>query len=238
MRMTAKNGDDYDTTSLRSTGTGTRVHRDYAAHFFRWGWVTRELNNDLEVLEVGCGPEYPLTKVVQISPQSLPKRYVGVDLNPLTKIPQLRWAEFKGDFNFVERYTELGQFDRVVCLEVIEHMTRPLGDRLLAGIRECLRPGGSLYLSTPVFNGKAALNHIHEYTIPELAEAIADAGLTVEQRFGTFASYHDIKKAARPEHLEVLDALRAFYSTDVTACFLAPLYPDASRNNFWVIRRN
>lgn len=238
MKPSARAGDEFDTTSLRAAGHGYRVHRDYASHFFRWGWVAREINNELDVLEVGCGTDYPLSRVVQISASNLPRRYVGVDLNALTKPPQLRWASFHGDFNFVERHGELGSFDRAVCLEVIEHMTRPLGDGLLAGIRSCLRPGGKLYLSTPVFNGRAAANHVHEYTVDELRGAIEAAGLTVERRFGTFASHRDIVKVATPEQIATLTALREFYSTDVTACFLAPLYPDASRNNLWVIHRD
>lgn len=236
-RLLAKNGDDYDTTSLRATGHGYRVHRDYAAHFFRWGWVAREINNSHDVLEVGCGTDFPFSKVVQISASNLPNRYVGVDLNHLPKVPQLKWATFIGDFNFVERSEELGQFDRVICLEVIEHMTRGLGAFLLEGLRDRLKPNGLLYLSTPVFNGKAAANHVHEYTIPELQAAIEEAGMGVVRRFGTFASHGDIVKVATPDQVATLTALREFYSTDVTACFLAPLYPDASRNNLWVIRR-
>ena len=237
MGMTAKNGDPFDSTSLRASGHGRRVHRDYSAHFFRWGWCTRHLDNRHDVLEVGCGPDFPLSQVAQISAQSVPKSYLGVDLNPLRNPPQLKWARFIGDFNFVERFEELGTFDRVVCLEVIEHMLPAHGQTLLRGIHRCLRADGEVYLSTPVFNGHAAANHIHEYTVPELRTAIEAAGLQVKRRFGTFASYRDLKKVAAPEHLATLDMLNDYYSGDVTACFLAPLYPDASRNNFWVLGR-
>lgn len=237
-RLLAKNGDRYDTTSLRSTGHGYRVHRDYAAHFFRWGWVAREIGNEHDVLEVGCGTDYPLSRVVQITAHNVPRSYVGVDLNPLPKPPQLRWATFFGSFNFVERHEELGTFDRIVCLEVIEHMTRDLGQFLLDGLRDHLRPKGRLYLSTPVFNGKKAANHIHEYTIDELRSAFEEANLRVLDRYGTFANHQDIVKVATPEQIETLTQLRRFYSTDVTACFLAPLYPDASRNNLWVLARD
>ena len=234
-RPTARNGDEYDTTSLRENGTGRRIHRDYAAHFFRWGWCTRHVSHEHDVLEIGCGVDYPMSRLVQIAPGTVPKSYVGVDLNHLPNPPQLKWATFRGEFNFVERYRELGTFDRIVCLEVIEHMKLEHGCVLLEGIKACLRSGGQAYLSTPVFNGKAAKNHIHEYTVEELAEEIVLSGLRVVRRFGTFASYSDIKRVAKPEELATLDAIGEFYSHDVTACFLAPLYPDASRNNLWIL---
>ena len=100
-----------------------------------------------------------------------------------------------------------------------------------------LKPGGMLLLSTPVFNGKAAANHVHEWDIPELATAVMDAGFSIEGRHGTFASYPDIKRVAIPEHLTILEQLRQFYSDEVTACFLAPMYPDQSRNNVWSLRK-
>lgn len=61
-------------------------------------------------------------------------------------------------------------------------------------------------------------------------------GAPREERYGTFASYRDIGKVATPEHRQVLDDIRQLYSEEVTACFLAPLYPDHSRNNVWVLK--
>jgi SAM-dependent methyltransferase len=230
--------DRYDTTSLTATSHGSRVHRDYAAHFFRWGFAARLIRTGDEVLDVGCGEDYPFVKtLIGGFPTGLPARYVGVDLNALPRPPHRGWATFSGSFDFIERYRELGTFSVVLCLEVIEHVPRVAGDRLLAGLRACLAPGGRLLLSTPVFNGRAAKNHVHEYEIEELREAILAADLRVERRYGTFASYQAIKRVASPEELDTLDRLREFYSNEVTACFLAPLYPDASRNNLWVLRR-
>ena len=236
-RLTARGGDEFDTTSLTASGHGYRVHRDYAAHFFRWGWVARQLDRTMSVLEVGCGTDYPFVKVAEAYPNQLPARYVGVDLNRLAHPPDRKWTTFHGSFNFVERHAELDQFDRVICLEVIEHMLPAHGASLLGAIHSHLKPGGKLYLSTPVFNGRAARNHIHEYTVPELRATIEAAGLTVEKRFGTFASRRDLARVAAPEHLYLLDLIGEFYAADVTACFLAPLYPDASRNNLWVCGR-
>jgi site-specific DNA-cytosine methylase len=230
---------EFDTTSLESSGYGYRVHRDYAAHFFRWGFTRNFISQRTSVLEVGCGVDAPLVKsLVGAYGDCVPSRYVGVDLNRLgDKMPRRPWAKWHGEFNFIERGHELGLFDVIVCLEVIEHMTRAHGDELLTALRGALEPDGVLLLSTPVFNGIAAANHLHEYEIPELRGAIEAAGLRVERRFGTFASLPDVKRVATPEQVATLTALNEYYSTDVTACFLAPLYPDAARNNLWVLRR-
>lgn len=229
---------EYDTSSLDAKGYGYRVHRDYAAHFFRWGFARRFVNNGKDVLEVGCGVDTPFVKsLVGAYPSGVPRSYVGVDINRLKEPPSRPWALYLGEFNFVERHAEIGTFDVVICLEVIEHMTKAHGGELLSAIRRHMRENGVLLLSTPVFNGTAAANHVHEYTAEELAGSIAAAGFAVEARYGTFANYRDIKKVATPEQVATLDGLSRFYASDVTACFLAPLYPDASRNNVWVLKR-
>lgn len=228
----------FDTTALTERTHGYIVHRDYAAHFFRWGFAKKFVGNSDDVLDVGCGEDFPYVKsLVSAYPDGVPRSYVGVDLNPLPRPPSRKWASYRGEFDFTTRYSELGQFSTIMCFEVIEHMGTADGALLLAGVRECLRDDGVAVLSTPVFNGRAAGNHIHEYTIPELSAAIEAAGLKIQKKYGTFANYHDIKRAATPEQVAVLDAIGEFYTTDVTACFLAPLYPEASRNCVWVLRK-
>lgn len=228
---------EFDKTSLRANAHGKWVHRDYGAHFFRWGWAARMVDQTTELLDVGCGPDCPLIEVLTMPRSSVPRRYVGVDYNrEPNKHPTRGWAELHWQFNFLERHGELGQFDLVTCFEVIEHMRKADGERLLEAMRGCLKPGGRILLSTPVFNGKAAANHIHEWTIPELKASIAEAGLEVVARYGTFASWNDVKKVCSREELQIAKRISEYYSGEVMACFLAPLYPDASRNNAWMLK--
>jgi hypothetical protein len=242
-RHVDESGREFDRTSLKAQKEGYMVHRDYAAHFFRWSWLGRHFNdraNNWDVLEVGCGVDCPLVRLIKDGTvrKAIPRSYLGVDLNQLVDPPKTKWANFQGSFNFIERHNELGRVDAIVNLEVIEHMTREHGEELLVAMRDHLRDASStLFLSTPVFNGKAAANHIHEYTIPQLRGLIEKTGYRVEKRFGTFANLNDLKRVASPQELKVLEDLRVFHSPDVVACFLAPLYPDASRNNMWVLKR-
>ena len=196
------------------------------------------------VLDIGCGQDLPLHLVLAASLSSVPKHYVGVDLNKLSKVPWTKWiAGVHGEFDFVSGgYKELkkkyGEFDLISCFEVIEHMHVKDGKRLLVGARELLSEDGQFVLSTPVYNRKKmAANHIHEWEIDELQAAIEEAGLRVVERFGTFASWNDIKRVCTDSERELLDTVARFYGGDVLACFLAPKYPDQSRNNAWVLKR-
>lgn len=221
------------------------IHRDYIAHALRWGFSKRNfiVHEVTGVLDVGCGPTRPMLLVLfgGIGAFPLAKRYVGVDLNKI-KPTQHKRSTLYPEFNFIERVEELrkkeGTFELITNFEVIEHMPVAMGRQLLQSMSRMLAPNGRILLSTPVYDGKArAANHIHEYTVKELWYEIEVAGLEVVERYGTFANYNDIKKVAEPEHLKTLQDLRGWFGNEVAACFLAPLYPDAARNNYWVIKK-
>lgn len=236
----------FDQTQLKEATHGSKVHRDYLAHVFRWGFTSKWVRQGNRVLDVGCGQDLPLLKSLLTWGNYIPDEYVGVDFNRLDLekgtnkyYANRKWTSFHAEFDFTSRYRELGEahFDRVTCFEVIEHMYTADGVKLLEGLRYCLSPDGVAFLSTPVFNGRAARNHLHEYEVDELRAVIEHHGLRVSKRYGTFGNYQAIKRAASPEQLAALEGLREYYSDEVLACFLAPLYPDASRNNVWCLRR-
>lgn len=235
----------FDKTQLHADHHGRAVHRDYAAHFFRWGWIARQIKRGDRILDIGCGQEAPLASVLSGNMSTVPECYVGVDLNkPSAKFPPInaKWASYWWETNFMDRWEDiqlhlLDGFNAIVCCEVIEHMEPADGLKMLEAFRGCLSDDGRIYLSTPVFNGKAALNHIHEYDTIELSLLIGEAHLLVEKRFGTFMSEHDVKKCASKVELDLFNRLKVYYSGEVLATFLAPLYPDASRNNLWIIKK-
>jgi SAM-dependent methyltransferase len=239
-REDARRGDRrFDTTHLRGDKTGKLVHRDYGAHFFKWGFAHRLIDVTDRVLEVGCGVERPLANVLAGVRRCVPAEYLGVDINKI-KIPNSStFATFIGEFNFVDRWRELpqGHFTKAVSIEVIEHMNKVDGLEMLRGIHECLAVGGTLLISTPVFNGKAAVNHIHEYEEDELRETLEGAGFKIVKQYGTFASYPVLKKVLPVAELALFDRLREYYSDEVMACFIAPLYPEYSRNIMWVCEK-
>jgi 2-polyprenyl-3-methyl-5-hydroxy-6-metoxy-1,4-benzoquinol methylase len=232
---------DFDQTDLNEAQHGKVVHRDYAAHYFRWGWVSRFIHHTHKVVEIGCGKDTPLMRVLARSKSTFPKRYVGVDLNDLSKVGKAKWAKFFGEFNFCRDYKKLPKHnDVIVHLEVIEHMQLKFGRQLLRGCHFLLKKGGIMICSTPVFNGRQANNHIHEYTIEELQKEIEKAGFKVMKRYGTFMNVKEVTKKAstvKQEHKAVFNELGEYYSNDVLSTFLAPLYPDLCRNNIWICKK-
>lgn len=255
--MAARDQEDFDRTSLTSTGAGKTVHRDYAAHYFRWGWAVEKTAalgiSQRRVLDVGCGVEYPLLRCVERYTSQLPTRYVGVDLNtlkPVAKSKENRVALY-GQTNFLERAGEIieahGPFDVVVCFEVIEHMPTDKGWELLWWLRQAVTDDGFVLLSTPAYDGQHhAHNHVHEYGVAELRQYIEAAGFAVEKRFGTFVNVKDVLPAMRkwsanhgydPEVFETLwRELREFHSNEVLSTFVASLMPDVARNVAWKLR--
>jgi cyclopropane fatty-acyl-phospholipid synthase-like methyltransferase len=242
-RHVQRDGLTFNTTQLKLSGHGRMLHRDYTAHFFRWSFARRLIQPLKKVLDVGCGQELPLFMLLNKNCAGTHTGdYVGVDLNKIAKKPtrQAFNVVIKDEFNFVQRWEELrplGPFDYVTSLEVIEHMEPASGARMLVAFRELLAVDGTVLLSTPVFNGKAAENHVHEYTIEELQKTIEAAGLQVTRRFGTFMNVTQLRLVSA-EHRQTAEALLAYYDNNAVVCFLAPLYPDLARNNLWVLRRS
>lgn len=239
---------DYDTTQLREAGHGRVLHRDYSAHFFRWSFARRFISAKDNVLEVGCGEDKPLSKILIGGAAAHVGHYTGVDLNKLKPSNRQR-LEFYGEFNFVERYKELLEkrpegWDVVVNYEVIEHMRVEHGANLLKAMFACTKPGGVLLLSTPVYDGKRhAANHIHEYDVPELRAAIEKAGYVVERRFGTFMDIKHIGRvdptgASKTAVLEVRKALEQYFDNDAISNIFGVLHEDHARNNLWVCRKS
>jgi 2-polyprenyl-3-methyl-5-hydroxy-6-metoxy-1,4-benzoquinol methylase len=252
---------DYDTTQLRESGHGKSLHRDYSAHFWRWSFARRFISNKDHVLEIGCGEDRPLSKILTGGAAAHVDTYVGVDINKLKPSNSQR-LNFIGEFNFVERHKELKKlrptgFDVIVHYEVIEHMKVEHGIKMLKNCFELLKPGGVMLMSTPCYDGKRhAANHIHEYYVPELQKITEKVGFKIEARFGTFMDIKHIGKVeptmglddnhknysqAMPDLIQavkmVRDELAQYYDNDAISCIFAPLYPDHARNNLWVCRK-
>ena len=227
----------FDKTQLKAAHYGYNVHRDYAAHFFRWGFINKNRAYGRRILDVGCGQDQPLLRVLMGNKSLIPAEYHGVDLNNQPeKAICPAWATIFWEFDFTADFVELkGPYDTITCFEVIEHMEVEDGETLLSNIKALMDVRSTLYLSTPVFNGAAAVNHVHEYTIEELQDLIEAVGLKVRKRWGTFASKPEIVRAMNPEELTIYQSLEKYYGGEVMSVMFAPLYPDYSRNNLWEV---
>jgi cyclopropane fatty-acyl-phospholipid synthase-like methyltransferase len=94
------------------------------------------------VLDIGCGP----ADVLEHLPKGID--YHGYDINPAYIASARKRYGQRGSFAVrsisVELMDELGTFDVVISLGVVEHLADPLADTLFATARKVLRPGGRL----------------------------------------------------------------------------------------------
>ncbi|MEO8504969.1 MAG: glycosyltransferase [Acidobacteriota bacterium] len=138
------------------------------------------------VLEIGAG-------IGNITTWLLPRdRYLASDINPqyldyLKNLAlgkpylQVDRIDLEDAACFADRH---GQFDTVVCLNVLEHVRDPKA--ALANMASALAPGGRLILYVPQGQGlysslDEVLGHRCRYSRAMLEGEIADAGLAVEE---------------------------------------------------------
>ena len=227
----------FDKTQLKLANFKYQPHKDYLGHIFRWGFASTFVNNKTRVLDVGCGQEMPFARALGGSSiNTVPEKYVGVDLNKINDPISRKWATVYDEFNYIDNYKKLirefGAFDLIVNFEVYEHMTHEFGAKLLVAMRKSLAPDGKLIFSTPVFCSSygMAKNHINEVTKAKIESELKKAGFKIIAQYGTFCNWRDVKKIATAAEVATYDALNEFYGTEILGCFLSPKYPQASRN--------
>lgn len=238
----------YNTTSLRPSVRSLVIDRDYLAHVLKWSYVVRcierrralDPRRPYHVADVGCGVEAPLAAVIAghaYLARGRPLAYYGVDVGPIRPLASPAWATFL-PFTDALLWEPPVLMDLVACLEVIEHMPRDDGLRLLRRLRSIVRPDGTVLLATPVRARTLPRNHVYEWGLDELLEEVASAGLVVERIFGTFMDVNVASTLASrsPGLREAWDLLSAYYNSEVLSCLMSPLFPEASKSVLLVLR--
>ena len=142
-----------------------------AEHLARYRWAGA-LVEGKRVLDAGCGTGYGSELLAHQGAAEV----VGVDVD--AEVIDAASAPGSGTATFAvadlrELPADLGEFDVVVCFEVLEHIREPEAalDRLAA----VLRPGGILAVSSPNRDVYPPGNPFHEreFTPEELAEALS-----------------------------------------------------------------
>ena len=246
----------YNTTDLDPVSTFERhvFHRDQFAHYLRWSHIVKEAKIGETVVDFGCGKGNMLEVFYRNKFKC--KRFVGIDIRKQTieaakeKFAAVQWAEFYADdLIFPTLDYKQYQADKVCSFEVAEHVGKQNIDLFLTNMRDCGNENATYYISTPNYDEQvgAAGNHtydsgdgrgvaIHEFAHSELQVHI-EKYFTIEKKFGTFASITHYKHLLNDWQVQMFEALKGYYDSNMLSVIMAPFFPEQSRNTLWVLKR-
>jgi SAM-dependent methyltransferase len=125
-----------------------------------------------------------------------------------------------------------GEFDCVVCTEVLEHCPDP--DAVLREIRRVLRPGGSAYLTTPFFQGLHELPHDYfRFTPPGLERLAERAGLRCASVVPRGDQLAVMLLALQYPLAKLLQRLRPLYRYENPLVYLLLVLPQRAYLGLW-----
>lgn len=246
----------YNTTDLSPDKAFERhvFHRDQFAHYLRWTHILKEAKIGESIVDFGCGQANLLEVLYRNKFKQ--KEYIGIDIREKTieqaaeKFSNVPWAHFFVA-DLVKNYMDFSQFnaDKVCAFEVLEHVGKQNAHKFLENFKACGNNNATYYLSTPNYDPSvgAAGNHtydsgdgrgvdVQEFDHWEL-EGILSQHFTIVKKFGTFASVKDYKPLMNEWQMKMFNALKDYYDSNLIANIMAPMFPDASRNTLWVLKR-
>jgi len=125
-------------------------------------WAPAACTPETSVLEIGCGTGEFLAYLQKKGV----KRFFGIERDEKAVAvmePALKDRVHVGDaWAFLARAGEVGPFDRVVMLDVLEHFSAADGVRLLEQIKGVLAPGGLVVARVP--NMSSPWGGIHQFS--------------------------------------------------------------------------
>jgi hypothetical protein len=111
------------------------------------------------------------------------------------RLPHTRWIYANIDQPVQWPAEDLGRYDAVTAVEVIEHVDHP--EVLLANARALLAPGGFIVLSTQsgrVGETERRVGHRRHFTTDEITSLLSAAGLRPEKVWNAGFPFHDLSK--------------------------------------------
>ncbi len=152
-------------------------------------------------LDVGCGPGY-FSRI--LTRNGWTTTAIDTDPQNIMRVSEAVVAARLGDALGVLSREEATCYDLVLALEIIEHMPRAYGQRVLREIARVLKPDGRLILSTPNRYSPEGLGgyywrecirrsgpwkawdptHVHIYTSCEILALLKETGFSISRVIG------------------------------------------------------
>ena len=255
----AKTKKVYNTTDLIPQQAFEKhvYHRDMFAHYLRRSHILKVLKQrskeKLTICDFGCG-RGSLAEVIYRNPSAKVKKYIGFDIRDSfdEKLKSLPWIEFTSEDVIRPIFGFKGiNADIVTSFEVAEHVGKQNIQTFLKHFKQCGHEDSVYYLSTPVYDEKvgAASNHTfdsgdgrgiapQEFGYQEFKRHLIEAGFTIEKNYGTFASIKDYKEEMMDHHNTIFNALKDYYDSEILSVFMAPMFPEQSRNCLWILKQD
>lgn len=133
------------------------------------------------------------------------------------------------------RITELNsKYDVIAMQEVLEHVPRDVCKRTIADAVNCLKPGGTIIISSPnpkKHEGQYFVwedSHVYEYALWEMLEEIKNAGLIAVEIKGWLGKSRYIKPRLSKSEMDLYDDLSPI-SAGLAAAIIAYTKPEVAQ---------
>jgi len=137
----------------------------------------------------------------------------------------------------------MNYFDFVVYTSAIEHMHKVDGEQSLTEIFWLMKPGGTMFLSTPRtenggFNTQYRA-HVYEWGLKELYEAIGKAGFTIQNAYGLIPNKEALEKRLKEDKdlASMYDVLKSYVPMEFLMPVLAPAFPQLCKEVLLIVRK-
>lgn len=154
------------------------------------------------VLDAGCG-HGEITAVLG----RYCGRVVGVDYDAdAVQLARSRFPELEFHAGDLQRWSTGERFDVILHLHTLEHMPDPVA--ALRNLRGLLAPDGRLAVEVPLRLRPGIVNphHEREYTVAQLRDEMATAGLAVVAEHGVARGIYGAPETAREAYMAVAEA--------------------------------
>ena len=212
------------------------------AHYFRMIFLHSEANIKGDfILDIGCG-EADIKEFFYRNMKHV--NYVGIELSEKALEGALT-KKSKYPYMFIQKDLNTGiplkdnSFDRIICTEFIEHISKESGDYLLQECRRVIKDDGKLYLSTPdktLAEGIYSKDHIHEYEYQEILDSLSDNGFEILEHYGCSAKSKHIKKILSPEEKELYTKFRNYAPSSILNQIFSITHPNESYDRIYICK--